>query len=270
MHWVVVGLALVSATEPSVNTRACAHRGDVKHAPENTVPAMREAVRRGAHQIEFDLQLSKDGRLIVLHDATVDRTTNGTGRAAGLTFTELRALDAGGWFGPAFAGTRIPTFREVLAVIPHPILCNVHLKNAPGVAEAAAKAIVEMGRLDHCFLAATLEQAVAARTVAPDIRICNMSRQGGDRDRYVDGTIEAECAFIQLAGGVAGLEEAVARLHAHNVTVNYFGAQEESPIRRLVDVRVDYILTDDLDLCLAVLADYGVSPVDVAGVNGDR
>ncbi len=251
----------VYSSAASAGTGACAHRGDMKNAPENTVPAIRSAVARGTHQIEFDLQLSKDGHIVVIHDSTVDRTTNGSGKVADMTFEELRALDAGSWFSNEYAGVQIPTFREVLTEIPRRIWCNVHLKGGPDVGGAAARVLVAMDRLDRCFLAATVEQAQAARAVAPDIKICNMSRQGGDRDTYTNKTIKNNCDFIQFAGPITGLEPYVECLHKHGVTVNYFGAQTEPLIRRLAEVGVDYILTNDLDLCLDVLADYGTAPL---------
>lgn len=249
------GLLLVVATSLA-GTEACAHRGDQKVAPENTIPAFESAVRKKVAQIELDVHLSKDGELVVIHDATVDRTTNGKGRVTDLTFDELRSLDAGSWFAPEFAGTRIPTLQESLEVIPRSILVNVHLKNAPGVAKESAKTIVVMDRLDHCFLACTIEQAAEAKEIAPSIKICNMSRQGVP-GTYVRQTIEQQSDYIQLHAGswLGTLKENVDRLHEAGITVNYFGAQEEKLIRSLAAAGVDYILTDDLDLCHRVLAD---------------
>ncbi|MCP4643469.1 MAG: hypothetical protein GY851_23680 [bacterium] len=235
--------------------KACAHRGDGKAAPENTVPAFRSAVEKGTDQIEFDVYLSKDGHPVVIHDTKVDRTTNGTGNVTDLTFDELRALDAGSWFAPEFAGTQIPTLRETLDAIPDHVTCNVHLKNAPGVAEAATEVIVDMGRLDQCFLACTVDQAEAARAITPYIKVCNMFRQSGPRDTYIDITFKADTEYIQLLGDLEGLEEAVDQVHARGVTVNFFGASEADKIAALAAAGVDYILTDDLDTCLAVLAD---------------
>lgn len=252
-----VVLCATIGSAPAFATGACAHRGDTQAAPENTIPAFESAVKKGADQIEFDVQISKDGVLVLLHDPTLNRTTNGTGKPADYTFEELRALDAGSWFDPAFSATPIPTLREALEIIPPEIQCNVHLKNAPGVAAASAKLIDEMGRLDQCFLACTLEQAAEAQVVVPTIRICNMSRQGGDRTAYIDTTLDNGCAFIQLHqnNGLNGIDEAVKRLHDGNVTINYFGTEDPDTIRALADAGVDYILTDNLDLCLQVLTE---------------
>src|SRR5689334_8526448 len=97
----------------------CAHRGAMSTHPENTIPALEEAVRLGAHMIEFDIQLTKDGALVLMHDATVNRTTsNGLGRVSDLTLAEIKGLDAGSKFDARFAGTHIPTFEEALAVFP--------------------------------------------------------------------------------------------------------------------------------------------------------
>ena len=93
---------------------AIAHRGASGYAPENTFAAFRRAIALGAGFIETDLQLSRDARLVAIHDATVNRTTNGQGAVHDMTLAELRRLDAGSWFGSEFAGERIPTIEEIL------------------------------------------------------------------------------------------------------------------------------------------------------------
>ncbi len=98
------------------------HRGDRADAPENTMPAFEAAFAGGLEFVETDVQLTADGFAVLLHDETVDRTTDGTGAVAELTLAEVQALDAGSWFGPEFAGTRIPQlgeFLDLLATTPH-------------------------------------------------------------------------------------------------------------------------------------------------------
>ncbi len=236
-------------------TQACAHRGDNKVAPENTIPAFQSAVAKKAPMIEFDVQMTKDNALVIMHDPTVDRTTNGKGKIVDLTFDEIRALDAGGWFDPKFKGIKVPTLKEVLDVIPKTILCNVHLKNGPGLAMATAKVIAEMGHLEHCFLACSTDQMEEVHKVYPGFKICNMSRQGNDRKAYVDITLASHANFIQLVGIKSDetLAADVARLHAGGVQVNWFHAEDEATIRALAAAGVDFILTDTLDLCQRVL-----------------
>ena len=238
-------------------TAACAHRGDLKVAPENTLPAIKSAVAKKAPMIEFDVQVTKDGQLVVMHDSDVKRTTNGKGKVSALTFDAIRALDAGKWFGPQFAGTRVPTPRELLEAIPHSIVCNVHLKSGAGLGTKTAQLIKDMGKLDHCVLACDDKQAAEARAVAPEMKICNMERQVGSRQAYVDATIERKANFIQFlyTQGLDGLAEDIKRLHANGVKVNWFGTEDPALMRKLADMGVDYILTNDLELCMKVLAE---------------
>jgi glycerophosphoryl diester phosphodiesterase len=92
-----------------------AHRGASGHAPENTLAAFKKAVAMGATFIETDLQLSRDARFVAIHDATLNRTTNGEGLVHDMALAELRRLDAGTWFGSEYAGEKIPTLEEILA-----------------------------------------------------------------------------------------------------------------------------------------------------------
>jgi glycerophosphoryl diester phosphodiesterase len=100
-----------------------AHRGYSAVAPENTLPALAAAVLAGATFVEFDVRSTADGVPVVIHDRTVDRTTNGAGKVWELTLDEVSALDAGSWFSPAYAGLRIPRLTEVLDLLrPHAVL----------------------------------------------------------------------------------------------------------------------------------------------------
>jgi glycerophosphoryl diester phosphodiesterase len=94
----------------------CAHRGHSIAAPENTLPALIAAARHGATCCEIDIVLTRDAEIVLLHDEIIDRTTNGRGRAADYNLAALRELDAGAWFDPSFAATRVPTLAEALAV----------------------------------------------------------------------------------------------------------------------------------------------------------
>ncbi|MBV9524167.1 MAG: glycerophosphodiester phosphodiesterase [Alphaproteobacteria bacterium] len=154
------------------------HRGAAASAPENTLASMRKAHKSGARWVEFDVRLSADGRCIVLHDDTIDRTTDGTGAAASLTFAALRRYDAGAWFGPEFAGERIPAFDELIGVLGSLGLgANVEIKPAAGREEATARAVVALLRelwpasLPPPLLSSFAPQSLkAAREAAPELR----------------------------------------------------------------------------------------------------
>ena len=98
-------------------TEIMAHRGSRINRPENTLAAFEEAVRVGADGIELDVHLSQDGQVVVLHDETLDRTTDGSGFVHEWTLADLQQLDAGSWFDPAFAGQKIPALAEVLDLL---------------------------------------------------------------------------------------------------------------------------------------------------------
>jgi len=131
------------------------HRGWKSAYPENTLLAFRAALELGVDMLEFDLRLSKDKAVVVIHDETVDRTTDGTGKVSEYTLAELKKLDAGGWFGIVYEGLKIPTLDELcqlLASYPD-VLLNVEVKSSPDAKEAADGAIAifqEYGYLSRC------------------------------------------------------------------------------------------------------------------------
>ncbi len=109
--------------------RIIAHRGARGHAPENTHAAFNLAYRMGADGIELDVQCCASGEVVVIHDDTVDRTSDGTGAVATLSLSRLREFDFGRFYGPTFAGERIPTLLEVIEGLPARAIINVEIKN---------------------------------------------------------------------------------------------------------------------------------------------
>ena len=125
------------------------HRGSSKRAPENTLPAFRQALEDGANGIELDVHLCQDGEIVVMHDARVNRTTNGRGRLASLKLEEIRRLDAGSWFSSAFAGTKVPVLAEVFSAFGSQIVYDIELKNlgkpGPGLEEQVIRLVRAFG-----------------------------------------------------------------------------------------------------------------------------
>jgi glycerophosphoryl diester phosphodiesterase len=108
-----------------------AHRGASAERPECTMAALRRAIETGATAVEVDVRTSRDGQLFLLHDATLDRTTNGKGAAREKSLAELKKLDAGSWFDGKYAGERIPTLREarVVKILNRPLLAVIPSRN---------------------------------------------------------------------------------------------------------------------------------------------
>ncbi|HQU47946.1 MAG TPA: glycerophosphodiester phosphodiesterase [Casimicrobiaceae bacterium] len=123
----------MSALPPWPYPRRCAHRGAGKLAPENTLASLRLGHSHGYRMAEIDVKLSADGVPFLLHDATLDRTTNGTGRADAMTWRELSRLDAGSWHSPPYAGEAIPTLAAVARWCrANGVALNIEIKPTPG------------------------------------------------------------------------------------------------------------------------------------------
>lgn len=120
------------------------HRGAARHAPENTLPGLRMAARLGCAMVEVDVRLSRDGVPFLLHDETLERTTDGTGEAKDRDWADLQTLDAGAWFDAAFAGTRLPSLEQALQVcLDLDLAVNIEIKPDAGRVQETAEVVVE-------------------------------------------------------------------------------------------------------------------------------
>lgn len=122
-----------------------AHRGASKVAPENTMPAFKKALDMQADGIELDVQLTRDGHLVVIHDFDIKRTSNGQGPVGSFTLNELRSFDFGSWFSSDYEGVEIPTLEEVLDLLQsRNILLNIEIKNGPVFYDNIEKLVADM------------------------------------------------------------------------------------------------------------------------------
>jgi glycerophosphoryl diester phosphodiesterase len=151
-----------------------AHRGYAAVAPENTLPAFAAAVAAGATHVEFDVRTTADGVPMVIHDRTVDRTTNGTGHLWDLSYAEVAALDAGSWFSPAFAGCRVPTLPATLDLLAggtHELLLEIKRPATRSEVKVVLELVAERDLLDRTIVQSFDPEIVGlAREVAPEVR----------------------------------------------------------------------------------------------------
>jgi len=243
---------------PMPKNGICAHRGANETHPENTLAAFREAIQLGAHMIELDVQMTKDNELVIMHDATVNRTTNGKGRVSDLTLAEIKDLDAGKWKSKKFKGEKVPTLKEALRIMPVNIWLNIHLKGDEELGAATAKAVIQANRIHQGVIACNEEAAKGVRKISPHIMICNMERTLS-RDNYISTTIKQGFPFLQIKSSRDGLNLAqdVKKLKEHGVRINYFHAEEVSQVKTLLEAGVDFILTDHLQKMLEAYNNMG-------------
>ena len=121
-----------------------AHRGSSAYAPENTIAAFELAVAQKADAIELDAKLCADGQVVVIHDQTVNRTTNGTGKVFELPLSGLKKLDAGNWFSAEFNGESIPTLGEVFEAVGNQIYINIELTNYASIRDDLPEKVVDL------------------------------------------------------------------------------------------------------------------------------
>jgi len=262
-HELIRFLSNRKATSQDLPDRGiCSHRGAMDTHPENTLAAFNEAVRLGARMIELDVRMTKDGHLVILHDETVDRTTNGKGQISELTMDEVEHLDAGSWKSEKFTGETIPTFQEALALMPDNIWINVHIKGGKSLGQKVARVIVDANRAHQAFLACGSEAARGAQEISQELMICNMDRLD-DRDAYMKQTIRQESQFIQLhiSRSDLHLDREITTLKQHHIRVNYCCTDDEKKVEALLHAGIDFVLTNQLSKMLEVAASLGIEPV---------
>lgn len=224
-----------------------AHRGDPLHAPENTVAAIERAASVGVDAVEFDVHVTADGVPVVIHDATVDRTTNGSGRIAELTLAEIRELDAGSWFAESFGGERVPTLAEALQAAGSSFI-NVHVKCHENDSDRAEKGIVkglrEADVVDRCWITHHTRHGLhRMRQLEPKLRLCWLPRGGGRDIEYIDDAFYMTYRIIQPSFR-AVTPEFVEYAHSKEMWINVFWADEAELMRQLTEMGVDGILTN--------------------------
>ncbi len=246
-----------------------AHRGGRQMGPENTLPLFRRAVELGVDALEMDVRQSADDTLVVLHDATVDRTTEGTGRVDSLTLEQLKSLDAGHawtadgqthpWRGQ---GIRIPTLAEVFRAFPEQrFIIEIKADDAQ-VVRALCATVRDFGMQDRVLAASFHEGALDAfRALCPEVATSAASAEVtwywlGYLTRLGALYTPAFCA-LQVPRRFGPVELAaprfVERAKARGLLVHVWTVDEEKDMERLLDLGVDGIMTDRPDRLLALL-----------------
>jgi glycerophosphoryl diester phosphodiesterase len=229
-----------------------AHRGAGRLAPENTLAAIRLGASLGHTMFEFDVKLTADGKPVLLHDATLERTTDGTGPAGMRTLAEIAQLDAGSWHSATFAGEPVPTFGNVARWLrANRLMANVEIKPSPGreaetgalvaIAAAIAWRDVEVPPLLSSFSETALQ---AARDVVPGLPRALLL--GARPDDWLARCLRSGCVAVD-ADHRALDASVVARAHGAGLRVLTYTVDEPDRVLTLRAWGVDAVITDAVD-----------------------
>ncbi|MBI3153279.1 MAG: glycerophosphodiester phosphodiesterase [Chloroflexi bacterium] len=235
-----------------------AHRGDQSHAPENTLPSFSQAIQKGADGVELDAKLTSDGHVIVIHDSTVDRTTNGSGKTPTFSLEEIRKLDAGAWFNEKFAGTKVPLLAEVFETVGKDKLINIELTNystpRDGLTEKVCQLIKKHNNqrqiIFSSFFASNLK---IAKQVLPEVPRGLLAVPGflglwARSFGFMFGDYQALHPHISSTS-----REQMQRAHRLKRRVHVWTANTPEEVNQLKDWGADGIFTDDPATALRAL-----------------
>lgn len=239
-----------------------AHRGASSTRPENTIPSFEEAIRLGAGMVEFDVRLSRDGVPVVIHDAAVDRTTDGTGPVHELTADELSSLNA----GTAAEPTPLPKLAEVLRCVSGRAAIAVEIKNIPGepafepVRQSIVEAVhAELERFEGAVLVVSFNPSsiTASKVLAPHVPTGFLTTDLVDPREALAFAVSAGHDMV-LPGTWASIpagEAFVEEVHAAGLRIGTWTVDEPETMRMLLDRGFDAVASNDPEMALAVLAE---------------
>lgn len=237
-----------------------AHRGASADAPENTIAAFELALHRGADGIQLDVHLSRDDQLVVIHDFTLERTTDGAGPVRGLTVRELKRLDAGGWRGRPFVGQRVQTLQEVLERFRDRTRFWIELKGGPelyaGIEEQVVSMIEIYDVVERCLVQSFDRGSLAhIHGMNRDVKLGVLAgREPIEPLLAVPGAAQAVCPAYDLLD-----REAVAGIRAAGLECYVWTVNEPAQVDRLIGWGVSGIITDQPGLLRSRLHRHGLA-----------
>jgi glycerophosphoryl diester phosphodiesterase len=233
--------------------RYAAHRGAGKLAPENTLAAMRLGYEHGYRMVEFDVKLSGDGVPFLLHDETLDRTTNARGRADALTWSELSKLDAGSWHSKPFAGEPLPTLATIARwARARDVACNIEIKPMPGREQATGAAVALDARslwkdapVSPLLSSFSETSLAAARAAVPELRRALLLDKVPKDWRERMSRLECVALDADYRELTAKLVSAVRDAGYKVIT---YTPNDPKIVAKLVGWGIDVVITDAIDL----------------------
>jgi len=235
-----------------------AHRGFSGARPENTCSAFKKAVEAGSDMIELDVRLSRDGRVVVIHDPDLERTTDGEGRVADYTLKKLQKFSAGFRFGANFFSEKIPTLKKVLDMIGGQVLVNIEIKNAHlgsytlgDLADRALQEVQEAGMIDRVIFSSFYPPALERiRGHKTGVRMAMLYHKPWDSVQEVTGGKIFSALNLRRIYLTRGR---IDRVHAAGMQVNVYTVNSEEEMKKFIRWGIDGIITNYPDRLLNIL-----------------
>lgn len=229
------------------------HRGDCTVAPENTIPAFRSAILKGGDRIELDVQMTKDGVVMVTHDTSLKRCTGKNAKIYDLTAAQVEQLDAGSWFSSRFTGTKVPTFEQVLQLCQGRIGLNVEIKPSaatPTLEAETVRLLREYGfdGINCVITSQSYETLHKVKELAPDIPTGYILALGVGN--YYD-LPDADFFSVENTFITSGM---VNQIHRRGKTISAWTIARESDASHMLELGVDDLITDKPDMVQDLLA----------------
>lgn len=226
------------------------HRGAKAYAPMNTIPAFELALEQGAVGIELDVHLTRDGQVVIVHDFTVDRTSNGSGQVGDFTLEQIRKLDAGAWFDARFKGVQIPTLDEVFQQFGRDLYFNVEIKYEAETSnriEYAVRDLIYQHKLQSKVVVSSFHPGMLEWFRAIDTEIpLGFLTMSGNIDEYAALDCEAYHPHCQVIDAAY-----MARATAQGRFVNTWTVNDPQQAKALFELGVKVVITDQPDVILA-------------------
>lgn len=240
-------------------TKNFAHRGFSGNYPENTMIAFKKAVEVGADGIELDVQLTKDGEVVIIHDETIDRTTDGSGAVSSYNYEELKKFDASFKFKGEFGINPIPTLREYFEYIKDKdIVTNIELKTGVkeylGIEEKVWELIKEYKLEDKIIISSFNHFSVLRmKKIAPNLKYGLLSETWIINAGKYTEEVGVQCYHPYFPNMT---KEIVEEIKSHNIEINTFTVNEEKDIRDMIDKGIDIIIGNYPDLTKQIIEEY--------------
>jgi glycerophosphoryl diester phosphodiesterase len=228
-----------------------AHRGASGLAPENTMASILLALKLGADFSEIDVQETADGKIIVLHDSNLSRTTNQKGKIWKLSFADIQNTDAGSWFSPDFSGEKIPTLESVVDLVIGKMKLNIELKTNGHhikLAERVVEIIERKNIFDQCVVTSfDLEEVKKVKLLNPKIKTGLIFSKIPQNDIW-----NSEFDLFSIDKKLA-TKEFIQKTHEAGKEVHVWTVNKEKKMRKLIELGVDNIITNIPNVLIKIL-----------------